>query len=88
MDAIMKIIEGETEEEFSFDSIDHNKLKSFQEKCTIWDFNDITREEYTKKSFSEKQKLFYFTIICVKVCLFCVLLYCKTIVNFNWRSRL
>ena len=57
MDAIMKIIEGETEEEFSFDSIDHNKLKSFQEKRTIWDFNDITREEYMKKSFSEKQKL-------------------------------
>ena len=57
MDAIMKIIEGETEEEFSFDSIDHNKLKSFQEKRTIWNFNDITREERTKKFFSEKQKI-------------------------------
>ena len=73
MDAIMKIIEGETEEEFSFDSIDHNKLKSFQEKRTIWDFNDITREEYTKKSFSEKQKLIvlFYNLMCKGMSFLC-----------------
>ena len=57
MDAIMKIVEGETTSEFDFNSIDHDKLKSFQAKCTVWDFNDITKEEYMNKLPSEKQDL-------------------------------
>ena len=47
MDSIMKIVEGETSDEFDFNSIDQDKLKMFQSKCTVWDFNNITREEHT-----------------------------------------
>ena len=57
MDAIMKIVEGESTTEFDFENIDHDKLKSFQAKCTVWDFNDMTKEEYMNKLPSEKQDL-------------------------------
>ena len=57
MDAIMKIVEGETSEEFDFNSIDQDKLKMFQSKCTVWDFNNITKEEYLNKHSSAKKDL-------------------------------
>ena len=57
MDAIMKIVEGETSEEFDFNSIDQDKLKIFQSKCTVWDFNNITKEEYMNKHSSAKKDL-------------------------------
>ena len=57
MDSIMKIVEGETSEEFDFNSIDQDKLKMFQSKCTIWDYNNMWKEEYLKKSTSEKKEL-------------------------------
>ena len=51
----MKIVEGETSEEFDFNSIDQDKLKMFQSKCTIWDFNNISKEEYMNKHASAKK---------------------------------
>ena len=71
MDAIMKIVEGETSEEFDFNSIDQDKLKMFQSKCTIWDFNNISKEEYMNKHTSAKKDLIisYYNIW-LKVC-FC-----------------
>ena len=57
MDAIMKIVEGESTTKFDFENIDQDKLKSFQAKCTIWDFNDMTKEEYMNKLALEKQNL-------------------------------
>ena len=57
MDAIMKIVESETSEEFDFNSIDQDKLKMFQSKCTVWDFNNITKEEYMNKHSSAKKDL-------------------------------
>ena len=56
MDAITNIIEGESSQ-FDIDSIDHDKLKSFQAKCTVWDFYDMTKEEYINKLPTEKQDL-------------------------------
>ena len=57
MDAIMKIVEGESTTKFDFENIDQDKLKSFQAKRSVWDFNDMTKEEYTNKLPSEKQDL-------------------------------
>ena len=56
MDAITNIIEGESSQ-FDIDNIDHDKLKSFQAKCTVWDFYDMTKEEYINKLPTEKQDL-------------------------------
>ena len=56
MDAIMSIIEGESSQ-VDVSNIGHEKLKSFQAKCTIWDFYDMTKEEYINKLPTEKQDL-------------------------------
>ena len=56
MDAIMNIIEGESSRVI-VSNIDHEKRKSFQAKCTIWDFYDMTKEEYINKLPTEKQDL-------------------------------
>ena len=53
MDAI---IEGESSQ-IDVNNIDHEKLKSFQAKCTVWDFYDMTKEEYSNKLPTEKQDL-------------------------------
>ena len=56
MDAILNIIEGESSQ-IDVNSIDHEKLRNFQAKCSVWDFDDMTKEEYTSKSTTEKQDL-------------------------------
>ena len=56
MDAILNIIEGESSQ-IDVTNIDHEKLRSFQSKCTVWDFYDMTKEEYSNKLLSEKQDL-------------------------------
>ena len=58
MEAINSIIKGESSE-FDLSSIDHEKLKRFQSKCTVWDFYDMTREEYINQQPSEKEKLVF-----------------------------
>ena len=58
MEAINSIIEGDVPE-INITSIDHEKLKVFHNKCTIWDFYDMTREEYTNKLPSEKEELVF-----------------------------
>ena len=56
MDAILNIIEGESSQ-IDVNSIDHEKLRNFQAKCTVWDFYDMTKEEYTSKPPVEKLDL-------------------------------
>ena len=56
MDAILNIIEGESSQ-IDVNSIGHEKLRNFQAKCSVWDFYDMTKEEYTSKSTTEKQDL-------------------------------
>ena len=58
MEAINSIIEGDVPE-INIRSIDHEKLKVFHNKCAIWDFYDMTREEYTNKQPSEKEDLVF-----------------------------
>ena len=56
MDAILNITEGESSQ-IDVNNIDHEKLRSFQAKCTVWDFYDMTKEEYSNKLPTEKQDL-------------------------------
>ena len=56
MDAILNIIEGESSQ-IDVNNIDHEKLRSFQAECTVWDFYDMTKEEYSNKLPTEKQDL-------------------------------
>ena len=56
MDAILNIIEGESSQ-IDVNSVDHEKLRNFQAKYTVWDFYDMTKEEDTSKPPLEKQDL-------------------------------
>ena len=56
MDAILNVVEGESSQ-IDASTIDLDKLRSFQAKCSVWDFYDMTKEEYTNKLPSEKQDL-------------------------------
>ena len=56
MEAILNAVEGENSQ-IDASNIDLDKLKHFQTKCSIWDFYDMTKEEYTNKLPSEKQDL-------------------------------
>ena len=56
MDAILNIIEGESSQ-IDVNSIGHEKLRNFQAKCTVCDFYDMTKDEYTSKPPLEKQDL-------------------------------
>ena len=61
MDALMKLAEAAepTTQEFDFSTIDQEKFKLFQSKCSIWEFNNISREEYINKSECEKKSLIF-----------------------------
>ena len=56
MDAILNTVEGESSK-IDANSVDLDKLRGFQAKCSVWDFYDMTKEEYTNKLPSEKQDL-------------------------------
>ena len=56
MDAILNTVEGESSK-IDAESVNLNKLRQFQAKCSVWDFYDMTKEEYTNKLPSEKQDL-------------------------------
>ena len=56
MNAILNVVEGKSSQ-IDASSIDIDKLRSFQAKCNVWDFYDMTKEEYTNKLPSEKQDL-------------------------------
>ena len=46
-----------TSEITSFDQIDQTIFKELLTKSSVWDFYEIPREEYMKKSDSEKKKI-------------------------------
>ena len=56
MDALMSIVEGRASVT-DINNIDHEKLKAFQAKCSVWDFYDMTKEDYINKLPSEKQDM-------------------------------
>ena len=48
------IDEPSTSEVKNFDQLDQSVLKEFLEKSTVWDFYEMTTEQYTTKDEGEK----------------------------------
>ena len=58
MENILAMVEGPgTAEITSFLQIDHSLFQELLAKSSVWDFYEITREEYTNKSDNEKKSL-------------------------------
>ena len=52
------MVEGpSTSEITTFDQIDHNTFKELLGKSSVWDFYEMSKEEYLKKDDNEKQSL-------------------------------
>ena len=58
MEDILAMVEGwSTSEITTFDQIDQNLFKEFLTKTCVWDFYEMSREEYLKKDDIQKQSL-------------------------------
>ena len=58
MENILAMVEGpKTSEITSCDQIDQDFLQELLVKTSVWDFYEITREEYMNKSDNEKKSL-------------------------------
>ena len=58
MENILSIVEGsKTSEITSCDQIDQDLFQELLAKSSVWDFYEITREEYMNKSNNEKKSL-------------------------------
>ena len=58
MEGILAMVEGpSTSEITNFDQIDQSILKEFLEKSTVWDFYEMTREQYINKDEGERKSL-------------------------------
>ena len=58
MGDILAMVDGpSTSETTTFNQIDHNILKEFLAKSTVWDFYEMSKEEYLNKDDIEKQSL-------------------------------
>ena len=54
----MSMIEGSTSIEIStVEQIDHATMQEFLSKLAIWDFFEMSKEEYTSKSEHDKKLL-------------------------------
>ena len=55
---ILAMVEGpSTSEITTFDQIDQNLFKEFLTKTCVWDFYEMSREEYLNKDDIQKQSL-------------------------------
>ena len=58
MEDILAMVEGpSTSEITTFDQIDQNLFKEFLTKTCVWDFYEMSREEYLNKDNIKKQSL-------------------------------
>ena len=58
MEDILAMVDGpSTSEVTTFDQIDQNFLKEFLTKTCVWDFYEMSREEYLNKDYIQKQSL-------------------------------
>ena len=58
MEDILAMVEGpSTSEITTVDQIDQNLLKEFLTKTCVWDFYEMSREEYLNKDNIQKQSL-------------------------------
>ena len=55
MEEILAMVEGpSTSEVKNFDQIDQSLFKEFLEKTSVWDFHEMTKEQYSTKDEGEK----------------------------------
>ena len=58
MEAVLAMVEGpSTSEITSFDQIDHSVFQELLQKSSVWDFYEISKEEYMNKDDGEKKSL-------------------------------
>ena len=58
MEDILAVVEGpSTSEITTFDQIDQNLFKELLTKTCVWDFYEMSREEYLNKDYFQKQYL-------------------------------
>ena len=58
MEAILAMVEGSSTSEItSFDQIDHSVFQELLQKSSVWDFYEISKEEYMNKDDGEKKSL-------------------------------
>ena len=58
MEAVLAMVEGpSTSEITSFDQIDHSVFQELLQKSSVWDFYEISKEEYMNKDDCEKKSL-------------------------------
>ena len=54
MEAVLAMVEGpSTSEITSFDQIDHSVFQELLQKSSVWDFYEISKEEYMNKDDGE-----------------------------------
>ena len=56
MEKFLKMVD-QTTEGSSTEQMDENLFKEFLSKNSVWDFHNMTRDEYTTKSNNEKELL-------------------------------
>ena len=55
MEVILAMVEGpSTSEITSFDQIDHSVFQELLQKSSVWDFYEISKEEYMNKDDGQK----------------------------------
>ena len=58
MENILVMVEGPSSSEISnINQIDQNLLEEFLAKSSVWDFYEMTKEEYSSKGSDQKQVL-------------------------------
>ena len=58
MEAVLAMVEGpSTSEITSFDQIDHSVFQELFQNSSVWDFYEISKEEYMNKNDGEKKSL-------------------------------
>ena len=58
MENILAMVEGPNSSEISnINQIDQNLLEEFLAKSSVWDFYEMTKEEYSSKGSDQKQVL-------------------------------
>ena len=56
MEAVLAMVEGpSTSEITSFDQIDHSVFQELFQNSSVWDFYEISKEEYMNKDDGEKK---------------------------------
>ena len=69
------MIEGlKSNEITAVEQIDHATMQEFLSKLAIWDFLEITKEEFTSKSENDKKLLIIKYYNALSVCIICFLL--------------